>query len=93
MILCPYCFELHDPAPAIFGEGGEPCSPPHCFSASCCADCKECSDFFMALEPEEGKVVHPKAASPSKLPGTVSTGEVAPVAAPVKKVVEDDIPW
>jgi len=47
----------------------------------------------MALEPEEGKVVHPKAASPSKLPGTVSTGEVAPVAAPVKKVVEDDIPW
>jgi hypothetical protein len=60
-MLCPYCFELSDPAPAIFGEGGEPCSPPHCIKPGCCADCPECSSWFEAIEPEEGKVEHPKA--------------------------------
>jgi hypothetical protein len=60
-MICPYCFELSDPAPAIFGERGEPCSPPHCIKPSCCADCPECSSWFEAIEPEEGKVEHPKA--------------------------------
>ena len=80
-MICPYCFTVAEPAPAIFGEGGEPCSPPHCIKPSCCADCCECGDWFHAIEDEEGKVEHPKAASPSKLPGTVSAGEVAPAAA------------
>lgn len=63
-MLCPYCMEIQDEAPSIFGEG--PCSPPHCFKPSCCMDCPECSDWFQAIEPEEGKVKHPKSGAVEK---------------------------
>lgn len=69
-MLCPFCMEIQEPAPSIFGEG-EPCSTPHCFKPSCCSECTECYDWFRAIEPEEGEVVHPKAARPSTREGQV----------------------
>jgi len=100
-MLCPYCMELHEPAPSLTGEG--PCSTPHCYKHTCAAECPECYDFFMALEPEEGVVLHPKAvriphaegeAGPRKHGHRVEPGtpDVSPPP-PLKKPPKEEIPW
>ena len=91
-MICPYCFTVAEPAPAIFGEGGEPCSPPHCIKPSCCADCCECGDWFHAIIEEEGKVEHPKAVVPAKPGNTMGPRPAAPPP-PIKKPPEGEIPW
>jgi len=102
MPLCLYCMTIADMAPSIFGEG--PCDPPHCIKPSCCIECPECSDWFQAIEPEEGEVKHPKGGAAEK-PGILEKlpareGRETPrerdrmvgdPAAQTKK--DEDIPW
>jgi hypothetical protein len=90
-LICPYCFEVKEPAPSIFREG--PCSPLHCIRTACCLECPECSDWFIAIEPEEGKVAHPRAVRPPIKRGPEAQGKVALATATKKKPPEGDIPW
>jgi hypothetical protein len=104
MPLCPFCMTIADMAPSIFRE--EPCSPVHCINTVCCLECQECSDWFTAIEPEEGKVSHPKAARISHAESVDANGPQkhghrrepgTPVGSPPppvkKKPPEGDIPW
>lgn len=96
-MLCPYCFEIAEPAPSIFDEGA--CSVPHCIRSVCCIECPECGDWFLAIEPEEGKVIHPKAklapeeSSKGKVRNSPCGGGATKPPGPPIKAPEGDIPW